>query len=78
MPLGYEYLRGLCAPALFGFPLAFAEGFPEFARLEFEDPGFPGVSPDLVFDGSVLVGELLALKPELDGLDPEQFGLLAW
>jgi hypothetical protein len=76
MPLGYEYLRGLGASALPGFPLAFAEGFPEFAGLEFEDLSLSGVSPDLVFDGGVLVGELLALEPELDGLDPEQFGLL--
>lgn len=33
---------------LLGFPLPLAEGFPELARLEFEDLGLPGVSPDLI------------------------------
>jgi hypothetical protein len=40
--LGYEYLRGLGAPALLGFSLALLEGVPEFARLEFEDLDLPG------------------------------------
>ena len=71
MLLGYQYLRGLGFPALLGFPFAFAKGFSEVACLEFEDLGLPGVCSDLAFDGSVLVGELLALQFELTGLDLE-------
>ena len=68
--LGYEYLRGLGAPALLGFPFAFAKRFSEVACLEFEDLSLPGVGLELVFDSGVLVGELLTLQLKLVRLDP--------
>jgi hypothetical protein len=60
---------------LSGFPFPLVERLAQLGGLELKDLGLPGVGSDLVFNGSVLVLELLAL--ELSGLDLEQLGLLA-
>jgi hypothetical protein len=61
----------LAAALFFEGPIPLGERLAKLLGLKLGDFRLPGIGPDLVFNGSMLLVGLLALKLELAGLDPE-------